>query len=67
MKYLSKGRVERGYGIQGVILEEHIFSLSKERDNIILTEECDGHFYRSLSKIQAIELFKECIAWVKEA
>lgn len=62
-KYFKKGTTRRGYGLEGIILE-NIFSLVKHDGDIVITEECDGHFSKALKPEETVKLFKEAIKWV---
>jgi predicted sugar kinase len=66
MKYFKEGRIGRGYGKEGIILEEHIFSLSITEDNKIeIMEECDAFYQEVFTKEQAIEMLEEAVTWIK--
>lgn len=66
LKYFKEEATESGYGEIGIVLNERIFSVLKTQNGIQITEECDGCFFEEFTKEQAIELFEEAIAWVKQ-
>ncbi len=65
MLHFKKGNTENGYGEEGIILDERIFSLSKDSGKIVIREECDGYFYKELSTEDAVALFQEAINWIE--
>jgi len=65
MSYLKKGATECGYGDDGLLFGDRVFSVKKINGEIEIREECDGHFSETLSKEEAIESFKGVIAWIE--
>ena len=63
LKYFKEGKTNTGYGGFGLVLHD-IFSLLKDKKNIEIREECDGYFYKTLTKEQAVELLQEGIDWI---
>ena len=57
----------RSHNTDGIVLanEEQIFSISKLDEKICIAEECDGHFYTTLTKEEAIEALEEAIEFIK--
>ncbi len=47
------------------MLEDNVFSITKDGDKIVIREECDGYYHEEFTKEQAIEIFKEAIAWIE--
>ena len=62
LKYFNERRTENGWGI---VLEDNVFSITKDGDKIVIREECDGYYHEEFTKEQAIEIFKEAIAWIE--
>lgn len=44
----------------------HIVSISREGNEFIICEECDGYYDKTFSKEEAIEVLEEALAWIKE-
>ena len=57
----------RPHNSDGIILanEEQIVSISKLDGKICIAEECDGHFFTTLTKEEAIPAFEEAIEFIK--
>ena len=53
--------------IEGIVLtkNEQIISISKLNGKIRISEECDGAFFTTLTKEEAIEAFEEAIEFIK--
>ena len=65
LKYFVEKKINHGYGVNGIVLDYNIFSISKEGKFFIFREECDGYFSKMVSKEEAICLLKEAIDWVE--
>ncbi len=67
LKYFHLGKINNGYGPEkGIVLEEKVFSISKQKGRFVFQEECDGYFSEIFTKDQAIELLQEAVKWIKE-
>ena len=66
LKYFTIERTENGCGAMGAVLPNRVFSITKEGGNVIFKEECDGYFYETFTKKQAIEVLNEAIEYIKE-
>ncbi len=66
LKYFEPGKVEGGYGPEGITLEDQVFSISKRDGLIAFFEECDGYFSVEYTKEEAVEMLQEAIAWIKQ-
>jgi hypothetical protein len=64
-KYFKKGRTDCGYGGNGIILDERIFSISIKNKKVVFREECDGFFKISYTPDAAVEVLKEAIAYIE--
>ena len=66
MKHLFEGRTER-FDVGALLkAEERVFSIVKRDDGTVeIREECDAWYVAVLTKEEAIELFEECIAYIK--
>lgn len=66
LKYFIEKRTENGYGEIGIVLDERIFSIRKEKEKFIFMEECDAYFQNAYTKEDAIDLLQEAIDWIKK-
>lgn len=66
LKYFKKGRICQGHRDEiGIALEEGIFSIMKTKSGIQIMEECDRYYTKHFTKKEAVEMFKEAIAWIE--
>ena len=67
MEFWEKGRIENGYGEEGIILkggDGRIVSISKTDEGVKFTEECDGYFSETYTKEDALKIVDELRAWI---
>ena len=66
MKHWINGKSENGYGLKGVLLKsgERILSVVKTDNGIRFMEECDGHYERTYTTEEALELLDELKEWI---
>lgn len=63
MEILKIGNVEKGYGEEGIVLED-IFSIEKVDDTFIIREECDGWYSKTLNKEDLLKMIEELKTWI---
>lgn len=67
MEFWKTGRIENGYGEEGIILkggDGRIISVSKTDEGITFTEECDGYFSENYTKEDVLKTVDELRAWI---
>ena len=64
MEILKIGNVDKGYGEEGIILE-NIFSVEKVDDAFIIREECDGWYCKTLDKEDLLKMIDELKKWIE--
>lgn len=69
MEYWKEERVDRGHGIEGIVLpdddgETNVFSVSKEDEFFFFTEERDAWGTAHFTKEQALQMIDELREWI---
>lgn len=56
----------RDYEKEIVLLaEDRVLAISKDGEKVTFREKCDGYFFVTFTKEEAIELLKEAIAYIE--
>lgn len=65
LEILTEGKVDKGYGNEGVYFKD-IFSIEKVNGDLFnVREECDGYYSEDLSKEELLKLINELKYWVE--
>jgi len=65
MEFWQTGRIENGYGEEGIILKGGGGRIiSKTEEGIKFTEECDGFFDETYTREDALRVVDELRAWI---
>lgn len=62
---LKAGCVNLGYGAEGLLFGDHVFSVSREGDSVIIMEECDGYFFEKMTPPKAISSLEKVIEHIE--